>query len=573
MKFKNTQIIRLVWQELKANFLQATNNTVAGLLIVFLEFAFVWATKQTIDVATHVSTRFTLRQASIIMIATLAAQLLLSAYRGWVNAMLSIKATNKMQLDMFRHTLLTPWIELKAFHSGDIINRIEKDVNTIVHLVTDTLPAFITVCAQFIGAFLFLYIMDSTLALFVVVVIPLFVLLGKMYIKKMRKLSRKIRETDSRLQAQYQEGITNRVVIKTIKGATDVIVSRVLKTQRKIITLVHYRARYSVASGLVMNIGFSAAYLFTFLWGTHRLAEGLITYGALIAFVQLVGQIQRPARSLVKFIPEVIGALTAGERILEIKTIPEEGQGPNDPPLTPPRGRMAGHSVLPLGGDGGGGLEEGPCVGYGLRITDLTFGYKKDRDIISHLNFDFTPGSRTAIMGPTGQGKTTLIRLMLSLLTPHQGTIHLYRDDEVLPCDIASRHHFAYVPQGNTLFSGSIRANLKIAAPQATDQELNHALQLAKADFVFALPEGLTSPCGEHGISLSEGQAQRLCIARALLTHAPILLLDEATSALDPQTEAEVLHNICSTLTDTTIICISHRPKVLDYCDKVLNMG
>lgn len=547
MKFKNTQILKLVWQELKANFLQATNNTVAGLLIVFLEFAFVWATKQTIDVATHVSNRFTLREASVIMILTLVAQLLVSAYRSWVNAMLTVKATNKMQLDMFRHTLLTPWAELKALHSGDIINRIEKDVNTIVYLVTDTLPAFITVCAQFIGAFLFLYIMDTTLALFVVIVIPFFIVLGKMYIKKMRQLSRKIREADSRLQAQYQEGITNRVVIKTIKGATSVIIARVLRTQQKIITLVRYRARYSVTSSLVMNVGFSSAYLFAFLWGTHRLAEGLITYGALIAFVQLVGQIQRPARSLVKFIPEVISALTAGERILDIKTLPEEAA----PQHTTP------HKT---------------STPWGLRITNLTFGYKKERDIISNLTFDFTPGSRTAIMGPTGQGKTTLIRLMLSLLTPHKGTVELYNHTQSLEGSIATRHLFAYVPQGNTLFSGSIRANLKLAAPEATDEELFQALRLAKADFVFSLPEGLTSPCGEHGISLSEGQAQRLCIARALLTHAPILLLDEATSALDAETEAAVLHNICTTLTDTTLICISHRPKVLEYCNQVLQL-
>ena len=544
MKYSTKQIARLVWQELKANKLQATNNTVAGLLIVGLEFLFVWLTKQTIDIATGTSDIFSFRTAIILLVATLIVQLLLGAYRSWVNAMLSVKASNKMQMDIFRRALLTPWIASKSFHSGDIINRIEKDVNVIVSLVTDTLPSFIIVCAQFIGAFVFLYIMDRTLALFVIIIIPFFLVIGKLYIKTMRRISRQIRQTDSHLQAQYQEGITNRVVIKTIHGATDEIIHRTLKTQNKMVRLVHNRARYSVTSNLIMNFGFTAAYLFTFIWGTYHLAIGLITYGALIAFVQLVAQIQRPARSLVKFIPDIISALTSGERILQIKQMDEETDtGEN---LAPPQ---LGERI-------------------GVTLKDITFGYKEGRDILHNFSCEFPPLSRTAIMGPTGQGKTTLIRLILALIKPRQGTITIGST----PVSPATRHYFAYVPQGNTLFSGTIRSNLQLAAPDATDEQLLEALRLAKADFVLKLKEGLSSQCGEHGIALSEGQAQRLCIARALLVDAPVLLLDEATSALDPDTEAEVLRNICTTLTDRTIICVSHREKILEYCDQVIRL-
>lgn len=544
MKYSTKQIARLVWQELKANKLQATNNTVAGLLIVGLEFLFVWLTKQTIDIATGTSDIFSFRTAIILLVATLIVQLLLGAYRSWVNAMLSVKASNKMQMDIFRRALLTPWIASKSFHSGDIINRIEKDVNVIVSLVTDTLPSFIIVCAQFIGAFVFLYIMDRTLALFVIIIIPFFLVIGKLYIKTMRRISRQIRQTDSHLQAQYQEGITNRVVIKTIHGATDEIIHRTLKTQNKMVRLVHNRARYSVTSNLIMNFGFTAAYLFTFIWGTYHLAIGLITYGALIAFVQLVAQIQRPARSLVKFIPDIISALTSGERILQIKQMDEETDtGEN---LAPPQ---LGERI-------------------GVTLKDITFGYKEGRDILHNFSCEFPPRSRTAIMGPTGQGKTTLIRLILALIKPRQGTITIGST----PVSPATRHYFAYVPQGNTLFSGTIRSNLQLAAPDATDEQLLEALRLAKADFVLKLKEGLSSQCGEHGIALSEGQAQRLCIARALLVDAPVLLLDEATSALDPDTEAAVLNNICTTLTDRTIICVSHREKILEYCDQVIRL-
>ena len=556
MKFTTKQIAYLVWQELKANRLQATNNTVAGLLIVGLEFVFVWLTKQTIDIATGSSHIFSLRTAVLLLVATLLLQLLLGAWRSWVNAMLSVKASNKMQMDIFRRALIAPWRELMAFHSGDIINRIEKDVNVIVSLVTDTLPSFITVCAQFIGAFIFLYLMDHTLALFVVIIIPFFLVIGKLYIKTMRRISRKIRQTDSHLQAQYQEGITNRVVIKTIRGGTDEIQRRTAATQDDLVRLVRQRARYSVTSNFIMNLGFSTAYLFTFVWGTYHLAHGLITYGALIAFVQLVAQIQRPARSLVKFIPDVINTLTSGERILEIrgkdKDLKSDISNRSKAGATTPPPAGSGHSST---------------ASLSISFRNITFAYRPDgRKILHHFSYDFPAGSRTAVMGPTGRGKTTLIRLILGLIEPQEGTV------EITGLSPNSHCSMAYVPQGNTLFSGSIRDNLLLANPTATDDQLQWALRMAKADFVFRLKEGLSSQCGEHGIALSEGQAQRLCIARALLTDAPILLLDEATSALDADTEATVLHNICTTLTDRTIICVTHRERALDYCPRVLKL-
>lgn len=568
------QISRLVWQGIKANRLQALNNLVAGLLIVGLEFLFVWLTKQTIDIATHQSHIMPFRTAVTFLVGTLLLQLVIRAWRSWINAMLSIKAGNRMQMDMFAHTLRTPWADLMAFHSGDIINRIEKDVNVIVSLVTDTLPSFIIVCAQFCGAFAFLYIMDSTLALFVVIIIPFFLVIGKLYVKKMRKLTRQIRDADSFLQSQYQEGITNRIVIKTIRGATNVIIRRVQETQNKIVSLVHYRARFSVSSNTIMNFGFATAYLFTFIWGTYHLSIGVITYGALIAFVQLVGQIQRPARSLVMFIPDFINALTSGERILQIKQLEEEKIEAEDNQTAPANSsehsdnsEYSENSEYSDSSD-----KQSPIAPLGVRIEHVSFCYKTGRPILHDFSYDFMPGSRVAIMGPTGRGKTTLIRLMLALLRPQSGRINVYGKGFNHIVDVSTRPMFAYVPQGNTLFSGSIRSNLLIAAPKANDDQLWQALRMAKADFVERLPEGLSSPCGEKGVALSEGQAQRLCIARALLVEAPILLLDEATSALDKDTEAAVLKNITSALPNTTIICISHRERVLEYCPTVLRL-
>ncbi len=553
LKQLNRDILALVWQGLKSNRFQSVNNLVAGLVIVALEFLFVWATKQTIDIATNSSDRFSLRDAIILLIVTMVLQLAVAAWKTWVNTMLSVKAANKMQLDVFSHAISSSWLLLRQYHSGDLVNRIEKDVNSIVSFVTDTLPSFFVVAVQFCGAFVFLYLMDKKLSLFVLIVIPFFLVLGKLYVRKIRKISRRIRTVDSRLQAQYQEGINKNIVLKTLEGATRSALNKVVFTQDLLVNLVRRRAYFSVSSNLVVNTGFVTAYLFTFIWGTYHLSIGMITYGTLIAFVQLVAQIQRPARGMIKFVPELINLLTSGERLLEIRKINRESSEAVSKEVDVVQKSFAGDKI-------------------GIRVTGLSFGYDNNKPILDNLNYDFRPGSRTVISAPTGRGKTTLIRLMLALFNPTKGEISVYNRYSSHIADLSTRPLFAYVPQGNTLFSGTIRANLKLAAPDATDEELFRVLDIAEADFVKNMPQGLSSQCGEGGTSLSEGQAQRLCIARTLLKNAPVLLLDEATSALDINTEAALLNNITTNFPNTTIICISHRPKAREYCTAELQL-
>ena len=554
LKQLNRDILALVWQGLKANRFQSANNLIAGLAIVALEFLFVWATKLTIDIATGASKLFPLRDAIILLVITMILQLAVTAWRTWVNTMLSVRATNKMQLDVFGHAISASWLLLHKYHSGDVVNRIEKDVNAIVSFVTDTLPSFFVVAAQFCGAFIFLYLMDRKLSLFILIVIPFFLVLGKLYIRRIRKISRRIRDVDSRLQSQYQEGVHNNIVLKTLEGAMCTVLDKVVFTQDLLVNLVRRRAYFSITSNLVVNTGFMTAYLFTFIWGTYHLSVGMITYGTLIAFIQLVAQIQRPARGMIRFVPELISLLTSGERLLEIKKIGGENANVRD---------KATVSVCkPFPDDGK----------IGINVSGVTFGYDKNKPVIYNLSHDFKPGSRTVISAPTGRGKTTLIRLMLALFSPEKGDIRIYNRNFSHVADPSTRPLFAYVPQGNTLFSGTIRANLKLAAPDATDEELLRVLTIAKADFVEKMPQGLSSQCGEGGMSLSEGQAQRLCIARTLLKNAPVLLLDEATSALDIETEAALLHNITTNFPDTTIICISHRPKAREYFTEELRL-
>lgn len=558
----NKQIFALFFSLLKANRLRAINNIIAGLLIVFLEFLFVWFTKLTIDIATNSKETFSFKTAAILLVLTLFCQIGVAAWRSRVNAMLGARATNKLQLEIFSHCLSASWLSLNKFHSADLINRIEKDVNTLISVITDTLPNFIVVSVQFCGAFVFLYLMDKRLALLLIFITPFFLIASKMYVKKMRKLSRKIRKTDAVIQSQYQEGLHNRIVVKTIRNAANEIVRHTVQHQSTLLSLIKRKTNFSIVSNQIISLGFSISYLAAFIWGAYRLSIDAISYGTLIAFVQLVGQIQRPLRSMLRFLPEIINAMTSGERIAEIKNIDiEDIKNIED---------TANRQISAFATTKQNDNLSSPI---GIKIENLTFGYKANRVILQNLCHDFKPASRTLISAPTGRGKTTLVRLMLSLFNPNSGKIILYDNTgKKTDATIATRTLFSYVPQGNTLFEGTIRSNLKIASPNATDDELRKVLKTADADFVFSLPEGLSSPCGENGITLSEGQAQRICIARALLVNAPILLLDEATSALDPATETRVLHNIVNSYKTTTIICISHRPKAREFCPDTLEL-
>lgn len=536
---------RWLWNVWQGHRMQATLNTLIGILNVAAGLTFVWATKLTIDIATHADTRLTLNEALLLLSAILVVEIGLGMCSRWIRATLGVKAQNSMQSRTFGHLLHSTWRGLQSYHSGDMLNRIEKDVTTVVGYLTESLPALITTIVQFTGAFLFLFLMDRTLALIIVFLLPVFLIISRLYVSRMKALTHQVRSTESRIQALVQESIQHNLVIKTLERCATIL-ANLGTLQGQLCGEVRHKTRYSLISSAVMNIGFSAGYLFTFGWGVHNLSEGLITYGALIAFVQLVGQIQGPARNLTRFIPIFISAYTSAERLIELERIPPEDTETNTKRL------------------------EG---GVGIRLSDVTFSYAPtEREIISSLNFEFLPGSRTAILGETGAGKTTLVRLLLALVKPTRGSITLHDAANCLPATPASRSLFAYVPQGNTLLSGTIRSNLLLGNPKATPQHMEHALRIAQADFVFSLPEGLDTPCGEQGGGLSEGQAQRISIARTLLRDAPILLFDEATSALDNDTEAKVIEQIVHHFSDRTLIFVTHRPRVLEYCTQRLHM-
>lgn len=538
-------IIRYLITQLRGHSLQITLNTTVGILLVLLDLAFVWATKLAIDVATHNTTAVTLHQAFLLIALIMFTRIVLGLSSRWIRAILGVKAQNSMRQHLFNRLLRCKWTELKTYHTGNLTNRIEHDVNDVVNFVTESIPSFITTLAQFIGAFFFLFFMDSTLAIIIVCVIPFFIISSKLYIKKMRKLSHQARDEESKIQSTIQESLQHVMIIKTLQRVA-YFTNKLTSQQAQLHQIILSRTRYATISSSLLNLGFATGYFVTFVWGATNLSKGLITYGAMLAFIQLVGQIQGPVRNLSKFIPIFITSFTATERLMDIENIAQEQAN------TPTK-------LIPS---------------VGVQLSNLTFQYTtSSRLIFNNFCYSFPAGSITAIVGETGAGKTTLIRLLLSLIQPTEGKIALIdgsgKEFTMRP-DL--RANFAYVPQGNTLFSGTIRSNLLLGKPDATDEELKTALHTAAADFVYKKAKGLETPCGEAGDGLSEGQAQRIAIARALLADGSVFIFDEATSSLDPTTEETVLQRIVTHFANRTLIFITHRPLVLKYVTQKLKL-
>ena len=539
---------------------QSFINAMSGIIRVALDFAFIWATKLAIDIATGAPItplplfhyEFTLFSAGVLLVIIMASQMALGYLGRWIAALLGVEAQNRMQRRIFEHMLRSEWRGREVRHSGDVLNRLISDSQTVVTVVTDTIPQALAVMVRLLCAFFFLYSMDAMLAVSVTLILPIFILLSRLYIHRMRDITRDVRNTDSRIQSTMQESIQHRLVLKTLERVPWLL-QYLSHQQATLRQQVRHRTLFSTTSNLVLNVGFGAAYLFTFLWSVNRLSEGIITFGMMTAFIQLCGQIQGPFRELTRFIPTIISSFTAAERLLELEEVPTESDG------------------VPIR------FEQGA----GIRINDVTFAYEAhSRKVLNHVTIDFPPGSTNAILGETGSGKTTLLRLILALLKPDEGEVVMYSTPDGTGTETSAtvsartRCNLVYVPQGNSLFSGTLRWNLQLGNPDATEAEMNEALLLSCADFVQNLPEGLDTRIGEGGAGLSEGQAQRIAIARALLRRGSILLLDEATSALDHATEQALLNNLIQhhkhLCVRPTLIFITHRTAVVEHCTQVI---
>ena len=540
--YKISEILRWLWRAWRGNRLQAALNAIVGLLSVGVSLTQVWAVKHAIDVASG-DEQGNIYMAVAFMGVLILIDFALNISGIWIRNLLGIKAQNRMQQRVLDRILRSEWRGKESRHSGDVLNRLEFDVTNVVNFLTETLPSALSVLAMFIGAFSYLASMEWRLAVLVAAMVPLFVLVSKIYIRQMRGLTRQVRDSDSKVQAFMQEITQNRMLVKTLESG-GFMINRLENTQSELRRNVVRRTSFSVFSNFILNFGFTLGYLVAFLWAAVRMSAGTLSFGGMTAFLQLVSKIQGPARSLTKLVPAFVSVFTAAERLMELEEDPLEEQG--DPIML-----------------------DAPC---GVRLDNVSYAYQDgDSNVIDNLSFDFRPGCCTAILGETGAGKTTLVRMLLALLQPQSGSLHIYNNVEERQLTPRLRANFVYVPQGNTLLSGTIRENLCLGKHNATDEEMREALIKSCAEFVFNLPDGLDTACAEKGGGLSEGQAQRICIARALLRNRSVMLFDEATSALDPDTERRLLKNILASH-DKTIIFITHRLAVVDYCDDVLRV-
>lgn len=536
-------LVKWLWRNSKGARKQAAINTAIGLADVVCQLLWVIACKHAIDIATGDATG-SLATTGIIIAALMLAEILSRGASRWIHAVTGNKVRNRIRLELFSRLLRSDWMRLQKHHTGDLTNRLEGDVNSITALMTETIPATIVVMAQLVASFILLFTLSPVLAVTILVTLPLCLAVSKFYIDRMRKLNRDVRNSDSKIQSVLQESLQHKELIKALEQ-NDSTEEQLKELQGKLQSQIKSRTKFSIGAFTLIQLGFAAGYLIAFLWGVDSLRDGAITFGTMTAYLQLVGLIQRPTMDLSKYIPGIVSSLTAAERLYELEDIPLEKQG---------------DAVM----------IEGTA---GVRFRNTSFRYsEKSRMILENFSYDFPPNSCTAIVGETGAGKTTLIRLLVALIEPQSGSIELYNSKECHTSSTLTRRNFVYIPQGNSLVSGSIRDNLLMGNPDATEEEMKRALHIACADYVFDLPKGIENEITEGGGGLSEGQAQRIAVARSILRPGSILILDEVTSALDEETEQEMLRRLTQSQIGKTLIFVTHRPAIIKYCSQVLRI-
>lgn len=524
-----------------------TGAVLCQLVLVGIALCYVYISKSLVDVASGVGEGGA-RELVLLgcaMVLTILLRIGFQSCISYVESKAEIKIANSLRQREFDKLMHLKSDYRKHWHSGDLVNRMQSDVSAVASSIGRVIPNLTGAVLKFSAAFAYMLVLEARLAWLLVLVIPVGVFGGRFVLRRTRALTLAVREGDGKVQSHVQESVQHLPVIQGLEyGANSS--SELEMIQDDFYSKIMRRTRFSIVARILTALAFSLGYAIAFLWGVRGIWLGSVSFGLMTAFLQLVGQIQRPLLEMSEQLPSLFHCSASIDRLMEIEAMPGEEDG----------------EALMMDGIAG------------VRLENLSFHYPDGEEMIfNNFSHDFKPGSRTAVIGETGIGKSTLIKLLMSLLQADSGKITLY--DLKGDCAEASsrtRCNMVYVPQGNTLFSGSIRENLLMGKPDADESQMREALHRAAADFVDRMPEGLDSQCFEAGGGLSEGQAQRIAIARALLRPGSILLLDEFSSALDPETEELLLERLNDGSSDKTMIFITHRERVADYCDSILRL-
>ena len=520
--------------------------TVLGILSTTTALVASVAGKYLIDIITGYQTS-KLGLLIAIMLGSAGFSLLFSNLINRLSTRISIRINNDIQADIFDQIIDVEWKSISEYSSGDLLNRFNNDVQTVSKNAISWLPSIIIAAYNFIVTFALIWHYNRVMSLLAFASAPVMLLMSRYFIRKQRQYARKVKETGSEMMGFEVETFYNFDTIKSF-GIMDSYGRKLRTWQEKMRSITLDYNLFSIKTNVFMSVlglivQYAAfGYCLFLLWG-HQ-----ITYGTMTLFLEQRVRLSGAFNSVVGIVPSFLTSSVSAHRIRELIDLPRERHIPES------------EQLKALAEDG-----------FEVRMDGVDFSYVEDKRVIAGSGFHAAPGEIVALIGPSGGGKTTMIRLMLGLVRPDAGRAYLVASDGTqVEMNADSRCLFSYVPQGNTILSGTVAENMRLVREDASDDEIVEALKIACAwDFVEKLPDGIDSKVGERGRGFSEGQAQRLAIARAVLRDAPVLLLDEATSALDVQTERQVLRNIVRRRPNKTCIVTTHRPTVINLCQRV----